>query len=79
MNTEIDPVENLISTSAEDCRITIMNSVSRDPVRGLQLVATTLDTLNTRGLEKKSHRQSLLKAGRAALKRLGTGPSDALK
>ena len=62
--------DSLINTSAADCAVSIMRTAYTDPIYTLHLIADTLQLLNDRGLEKKSHRQALLKAGRAALKEL---------
>ena len=61
----------LVGTSAEDCSITMQNRVASNPMGALSDVADALDYMNTNGIEKKAHRQALMKAGRAALKKLG--------
>lgn len=63
--------QRLTGTSASDCEITVMNSVESHPVEVLADVANALCWLNEQRLEKKAHRQALMKAGRAALKKLG--------
>lgn len=61
----------LVGTSAEDCSITMQNRVASSPMGALSDVAEALNYMNTNGIEKKAHRQALMKAGRAALKKLG--------
>jgi hypothetical protein len=61
----------LVGTSAEDCSITMQNRVASSPMGALSDVAGALDYMNANGIEKKAHRQALMKAGRAALKKLG--------
>jgi len=61
----------IIGSSASDCEVSMVLSAGHSPVRTLSEVAETLYYMNVRGLEKKSHRQALMKAGRAALKKLG--------
>ena len=65
-----DRATRLTGTSASDCEITIMNRANSSPMAALAEVANALHHLNVQGLEKKAHRQALLKAGRAALKKL---------
>lgn len=61
----------LVGTSAEDCGNTMQNRVASSPMGALSDVADALNYMNTNGIEKKAHRQALMKAGRAALKKLG--------
>lgn len=61
----------LTGTSASDCDITMMRKVDTAPAEALAEVVNALHHLNTQGLDKKAHRQALMKAGRAALKKLG--------
>lgn len=61
----------LVGTSAEDCSITMQNRVASSPMGALSDVAQALNYMNTNGIEKKAHRHALMKAGRAALKKLG--------
>ncbi len=66
-----DEVVWLIGTSASDCEAGLMCGVERAPMRTLTSVATALFYMNEQGIEKVSHRKALVKAGRAALKKLG--------
>ncbi len=68
---DADRAKRLIGTSASDCDITMMRKVDHSPVEALAEAANALRYLNGRGLEKKAHRQALMKAVRAALKKLG--------
>lgn len=61
----------LTGTSASDCETTAMHNVESHPVEVLADVANALRFLNEQRVEKKAHRQALMKAGRAALKKLG--------
>jgi len=49
----------------------MQNRVASSPMGALSDVADALNYMNTNGIEKKAHRQALMKAGRAALKKLG--------
>ncbi|MCK7542926.1 hypothetical protein MLC59_01915 [Marinobacter bryozoorum] len=68
---DADRATRLTGTSASDCDITMMRKVDHSPLEALAEVANALYHLNAQGLEKKAHRQALMKAGRAALKKLG--------
>jgi len=63
--------QKLVGTSASDCQTSIMLSAERTPVEAIADVANALCWLNEQCLEKKAHRQALMKGGRAALKKLG--------
>lgn len=66
-----DEVVWLIGTSASDLEISLTCQVEKSPMRVLTNVATALFYMNEQGIEKVSHRKALVKAGRAALKKLG--------
>ena len=63
--------ENLIGTSASDCEIQMMLSATTSPVSALAAIAEALHYMNSKGIEKTSHRRALLKAGRKALAVMG--------
>ena len=63
-------VESLISTSADDAAIALARTLDNDPIQCLRLVADAVQTLNQRGIEKKTLRKALVSAGRKALKAL---------
>jgi hypothetical protein len=64
----------LINTSASDCGITLNNDADRDPAGTIRKVLSVLHLMNFRGIEKKSHRQAMLRAGRKALAEIGEIP-----
>ncbi len=61
----------LLGTSASDCAITLSNSADRDPSGTVREVLSLLQLMNARGIDKKSHRQAMLRAGRKALSAIG--------
>jgi len=63
--------QSVIGTSASDCEIDMMSFASSNPVTALQVIAQTLNYMNSRKIEKVSHRRALVKAGRKALVELG--------
>lgn len=69
-NTEKE-MTALIGTSASDCAISLNNDAERDPSGTVRKVMGVLNLMNARGLEKKSHRQAMLRAGRKALNKIG--------
>lgn len=64
----------LINTSASDCAITMDNRAERDPVDTIGEVTQLLVMMNHKGIEKKSHRQAMLRAARKALNSIGELP-----
>jgi len=64
----------LINTSASDCAISLNNDAERDPAGTIRKVLSVLHLMNFRGIEKKSHRQAMLRAGRKALAEIGEIP-----
>jgi len=67
-------IRSLINTSASDCAITLNNAADRDPAGTIRKVLSVLRLMNFRGIEKKSHRQAMLRAGRKALTEIGEIP-----
>lgn len=61
----------LLGTSASDCAISLDNDANRDPAGTIRKVLSVLHLMNLRGIEKKSHRQAMLRAGRKALNKIG--------
>lgn len=61
----------LLGTSASDCETTLMRKVEINPYTALITCGATLAHANQTNRDNKSHRQALMKAGRAALKELG--------
>ncbi|WP_228285589.1 hypothetical protein [Marinobacter sp. bablab_jr008] len=61
----------LIGTSADDCAISITSHAETEPVETIRKVIRVLELMNSRGIEKKSHRQAMLRAGRKALNKIG--------
>ena len=61
----------LLGTSADDCSITLSNRAERFPVDTLQKTVNVLSLMNSRGIEKKAHRQAMLRACRKALNKIG--------
>lgn len=69
---EIDQkVTALLNTSASDCSISMEGMADRKPADALAVVRSALIHMNENGMDRKSHRQALMKAGRLALKKLG--------
>lgn len=68
---ERNKAARLIGSSASDCEITLMCQVKNSPFEALSEVARALYWMNEQSIEKLSHRRALVKAGRAALKKLG--------
>lgn len=66
-----DQMTALIGTSASDCAISLNNDAERDPAGTIRKVLSVLHLMNFRGIEKKSHRQAMLRAGRKALNTIG--------
>jgi hypothetical protein len=64
----------LINTSASDCAISLNTDADRDPAGTIRKVLSVLHLMNFRGIEKKSHRQAMLRAGRKALAEIGEIP-----
>lgn len=65
----------LINTSASDCAITMDARAERDPVDTIGEVTQLLVMMNHKGIEKKSHRQAMLRAARKALNSIGEVPN----
>ena len=61
----------LINTSADDCAISLNNDAERDPAGTIRRVLAVLHLMNLRGIERKSHRHAMLRAGRKALNKIG--------
>lgn len=61
----------LINTSASDCAITMNNKAESDPVDTIGEVTQVLIMMNHKGIERKSHRQAMLRAARKALNSIG--------
>tara|TARA_Y100001973_G_scaffold50133_1_gene74417 strand:- start:471 stop:794 length:324 start_codon:yes stop_codon:yes gene_type:complete len=61
----------LINTSASDCAITMDNSATYHPVETIGEVTQLLVMMNHKGIERKSHRQAMLRAARKALNSIG--------
>lgn len=61
----------IVGTSASDCEISMRQQAETAPARVLEEVAQTLYWMNRQGIEKLAHRRALMKAGRAALNKLG--------
>ena len=61
----------LLNTSASDCAISLNNDADRDPAGTIRKVLSFLHLMNLRDIEKKSHRQAMLRAGRKALNTIG--------
>lgn len=68
-------LQRYTGSSADDCRITAGLSADRDPATTLCEISLVLNEMNEHGIEKKSHRQALARAGRLALKRLAELPA----
>ena len=68
--TEKD-MNGLINSSASDCQITLDCGLANDPAGTLRRVISVLHMMNFHGIEKKSHRAGLLRAGRKALNQIG--------
>jgi hypothetical protein len=66
-----DQMNALINTSASDCAISLNNDAERDPAGTIRNVLAVLHLMNIRGIERKSHRQAMLRAGRKALNKIG--------
>lgn len=64
-------MNRLLGTSAADCNITIENDLNRDPAEALRTVIRALFHMNNNGIEKKAHRQALVRAGKKALGKIG--------
>jgi len=61
----------LTNTSASDCAITLDNSATSHPVETIGEVTQLLMMMNHKGIEKKAHRQAMLRAARKALNSIG--------
>lgn len=59
-------MQRLINTSADDCSITLANSANRNPVETIGEITQVLVMMNHQGIDKKSHRQAMLRAGHRA-------------
>lgn len=66
-----DQMNALINTSASDCAISLNNDAERYPAGTIRKVLAVLHLMNVRGIERKSHRQAMLRAGRKALNKIG--------
>lgn len=64
----------LLGSSASDCQITLDCRVARDPITTLGDVTEVLVMMNHKGVEKKAHRQAMLRADRKALNTIGEFP-----
>jgi len=61
----------LIGGSAADCDSSLNCSLARNPAGTLRTVTRVLHLMNVRDIEKKSHRQALVRAGKKALAKIG--------
>ena len=61
----------LLGTSVDDASTTLINQAESRPACLLVDVAMVLTIMNKEGIEKKSHRQAMLRAGRKALNTIG--------
>jgi hypothetical protein len=61
----------LLGSSCSDCAITMENEVASDPAEALRTALRTLLHMNQKGIQKKAHRQALVRAGRKALGKIG--------
>lgn len=61
----------LINTSASDCAITMDNRATYHPVETIGEATQLLVMMNHKGIEKKSHRQAMLRTARKALNSIG--------
>ncbi|MEC7814743.1 MAG: hypothetical protein VX939_00595 [Pseudomonadota bacterium] len=66
----------LLGTSVDDASTTLINQAESRPACLLVDVAMVLTIMNKEGIEKKSHRQAMARAARAAIKNLVEVPSD---
>lgn len=64
-------INRLLGSSCSDCAITMENDVARDPAEALRTAMRTLLYMNEKGIQKKAHRQALVRAGRKALGIIG--------
>lgn len=64
----------LISTSAADCDSSLNCSLANNPADALRRVTRVLHQMNALGIEKKSHRQAMVRAGKKALAKIGELP-----
>lgn len=64
-------LNRLLGSSCSDCAITMENDVNRDPAEALRTALRTLLLMNEKGIQKKAHRQALVRAGRKALGKIG--------
>ncbi|QTN40941.1 hypothetical protein [Marinobacter salsuginis] len=65
----------LLGTSVDDASTTLINQAEIRPACLLVDVAMVLTIMNKEGIEKKSHRQAMARAARAAIKNLVEVPS----
>ena len=68
-------MQKYTSTSASDCQIQMDLNAEYRPGETLAEIAQILLAMNFHGIEKKSHRQALAKAGRKALAKLSEMPA----
>lgn len=68
--TEKD-MNSLINSSASDCQSSLNCQLANDSAGTLRRVISVLHMMNFQGIEKKSHRAALLRAGRKALNQIG--------
>lgn len=69
-STEKD-MNRLIGGSATDCDSSLKCSLANNPTGTLRTVTRVLHLMNARDIEKKSHRQALVRAGKKALAMIG--------
>lgn len=68
-------MQRLINTSAADCSITLTNSANSNPVETIGEITQVLVMMNHQGIDKKSHRQAMLRAARKAMASLAEYPA----
>lgn len=66
----------LLGTSVDDASTTLINQAESRPACLLVDVAMVLTIMNKEGIEKKSHRQAMARAARAAIKNLVEVPGN---
>ena len=66
----------LLGTSVDDASTTLINQAGSRPACLLVDVAMVLTIMNKEGIEKKSHRQAMARAARAAIKNLVEVPGN---
>jgi len=74
-STEKD-MQRLTGGSAADCDSSLKCSLANNPTGTLRTVTRVLHLMNVRDIEKKSHRQALVRAGKKALAMIGEYQGD---